>query len=464
MSDRPSILARLRGNAGIAWPPLTRGRAAELVALLHLLDETQWMTAEELAKRQSRQLALLLPHLARQSKQFQRRLEDAGLRPDDLATKEELPRLPVLRRRGLQVSPQDLYCKDVPQSHLPLGESRTSGSTGEPVAIRRTLVSQLFWRALNIRSQSWQGQDFAKHCTIIRPQVTSYAINKDRGAPLNQLFDTGPSQAIPMTTDIKQQVEWISEFKPESLIVYPTNLDAITQHCGRHDIKLPGLEKILTIGETLLPRVRQAAEATLGAIVADKYSSQEAGVIAAQCLESGLYHLMSESLIVEVLKDDGSPCAEGEIGRVIITDLVNFATPIVRYDIGDYAEVGPPCTCGRGLPTLKQILGRERNLLVKPDGTRHWPLVGFARFRDIAPIRQYQFIQHDLERIEVRLVAEQALTAAQEADLAAVIRQALGFPFALQFTSFDHEIPRSPGGKFEEFLSLVPAAGLAPAN
>jgi phenylacetate-CoA ligase len=451
----------LRGNvAGIDWPPVLRQPLAGMAALLGVLETTQWMTRHELVAHQYRQLAILAAHLALESRQFQDRLNRAGLMATDLASEEGLRRLPVLRRRDLQVPPAALYCRNIPQGHQPLGESRTSGSTGEPVAIRRTAINQLVWRAMNIRSQVWQGANFTKPCTTIRPQFSTYAIKKDRGAPLNQLFDTGPVQAIPITTDIKQQVAWLAEFQPESLIVYPTNLDAICRYIDRHGGKLKGLNCVFTIGETLSPRVRQEAEAILGVRVVDKYSSQEVGMIAAECLDSGLYHVMAESLIVEVLREDGTPCEDGDVGRVAITDLHNFATPIVRYDIGDYAEVGGPCACGRGLPTLRRILGRERNLLMKPDGTRNWPLVGFHQFRDIAPIAQYQFVQHDLDRIEVKLVTEAPLTSGQESKLAAVIQAALGFAFKLEFTYFEREIPRTPGGKFEEFLSKIPQGQL----
>ena len=96
----------------------------------------------------------------------------------------------------------------------------------------------------------------------------------------------------------------------------------------------------------------------------------------------------------------------------------------------------------RAADAPKRILGRERNLIVMPDGTRHWPLVGFSRFREIAPIRQYQFIQHDRERIEVNLVSDAPLSPAQEAELRAVIQGALGHPFAVEFTYFADRIPR----------------------
>lgn len=164
---------------------------------------------------------------------------------------------------------------------------------------------------------------------------------------------------------------------------------------------------------------------------------------------------MAESLLVEVLDAEDKPCRPGEVGRVVITDLHNFATPLVRYDIGDYAEVGENCPCGRGLPVLRRILGRRRNMLTLPDGRRHWPLVGFQRYRDIAPILQYQLIQRSLSDIEVRLVVQPKLTPEQESRLNVVIREALGYPFRLAFVYFDREIPRGAGGKLDEFISEI---------
>jgi phenylacetate-CoA ligase len=463
MNKSESVFDLMRGNVvGVGWPLVTREPIAGLTALLGVLDRTQWMKRRDIIARQYAQLAVLAAHLEAQSNQFLGRLQNAGLEAADLGTEEGLRRLPVLRRRDLQIAPEELYCRAIPQSHMPLGESRTSGSTGEPVAIRRTAISQLVWRGLNIRGQIIQGTDFSKPCATIRPQISEYSIKKDRGAPLNQLFETGPVQMIPMTTDIKQQVALLADFKPDNLIVYPTNLDGICRHAREHKAKIEGLNLIFTIGETLSPRLREEAQEVLGARVVDKYSSQEAGLIATECLTSGLYHIQAEGVIVEILREDGNPCRAGESGRVVITDLTNFATPLVRYEIGDYAEVGGACTCGRGLPTLKKILGRERNLLLKPDGTRHWPLVGFHQYRDIAPILQYQFVQHELDRIEVKMVTEKPLTPNQAAKLKTVIRKALGFDCKLEFAYFEDKIPRPPGGKFEEFLCLVPQNAAEP--
>ncbi|MEA2781785.1 MAG: hypothetical protein QOK29_3329 [Rhodospirillaceae bacterium] len=465
MAASPTRLSDMRSTVrGVKWPEVWNGPLAALVALVKTIDETQWMPAEEIAARQRGQLSMLVDHAARQSSHFRARLDRAGLRAADLAVDGGLRRLPVLGRRDLQVSGADLYCREVPPSHSPIVETRTSGSTGEPVVVKRTGLNQLFANAMNIRFLLWQGLDFTSRCSAIRAHFSGYAVQNDWGPPLSQLFETGQQQAIPLTTDIKQQAAWLAEFRPTVLTIYPTNLDALSRHCRQHGIELAGLSRILTVGETLSPRVRQEAESTLAIDISDMYSSQELGAIAAACPESGLYHVMAEGLIVEVLDHEGNPCPEGEVGRITITDLHNFATPLIRYDIGDYGEVAGPCPCGRGLPTLKRILGRERNMLLKPDGTQHWPLVGFARFRDIAPISQYQFIQRDLDRIEVRLVSERPVTAAQESELAGIIRGALGHPFRLQFTYFKGEIPRRPGGKFEEFLCEVDHRNVAEAG
>src|SRR5262249_10447498 len=154
----------------------------------------------------------------------------------------------------------------------------------------------------------------------------------------------------------------------------------------------------------LSPDLRVRLTQMLGLPVEDNYSSQEAGIVALQCPHGELYHTMAESLVVEVLRDDDTPCGEGEVGRVVVTDLHNFASPLVRYDTGDYAEVGGPCPCGRTLPTLRRVLGRKRNLLMKADGSRFLPRAGFESFAAIAPVLQYQVVQHALDEIEFKLV------------------------------------------------------------
>jgi phenylacetate-CoA ligase len=173
-----------------------------------------------------------------------------------------------------------------------------------------------------------------------------------------------------------------------------------------------------------------------------------------QCPDGDCYHTQSENLLVEILDDSGTPCEPGQVGQVVITALHNFATPLIRYAIGDYAEVAEPCNCGRGLPSIKRILGRRRNLLTLPTGERFWPIFGTRKFRDISSaIRQYQVIQTTLDRLEVRLVTDQPLSADIERQLKELVVTTVGYPLCVDLV-YPGEI-RVMAGKHEEFRSEI---------
>jgi phenylacetate-CoA ligase len=164
--------------------------------------------------------------------------------------------------------------------------------------------------------------------------------------------------------------------------------------------------------------------------------------------------VQAETVLVEVLDDAGRACAAGETGRVVLTSLHNFAMPLIRYAIQDYAEVGAPCPCGRGLPVLTRILGRSRNRLSLPDGRRVWPLFSPKRYLRIAPIRQLQIVQHAVRDVEVRYVTDHPLSDAQLHDFEDYLRSRLEFPLPLRMRRVD-AVPRAPNGKFEDFVSHV---------
>lgn len=454
MRNDPGLICTMQSAVpGIHWPPLASGEGATLAALTRQLDQSQWLPAEAIVEGQYRQLARTAAHAASHSTYFRRRIEDAGLRPQDLCTREDLRRLPVMRRRDVQSAGETLFCAQVPRTHAPVAQARTSGSSGEPVTIKRTAVSQLMWMAMTMREHLWQRRDFRGRLAVIRANLPGEKLDRaDWGPPASLLFATGTSHGCAITTDLARQIDWLMAIDPDYLLIYPTNLAALLDLFEQRGQRLARLRQIRTMGETLIPEVRAAAQRVLGAGIADTYSSEEVGVIALQCPASGLYHTMAESLIVEVLGEQDQPCGPGEVGRVVVTDLHNFATPLIRYEIGDYGEATDACPCGRGLPALRRISGRSRNMVRLPDGRTFWPLVGFARYRDIAPVRQYQLVQRDLDTIEVRVVMDSPLTAEQEQKLRDLIRKSLGFPFNLQFTCFTGQIPRGPGGKFEEFV------------
>ena len=127
---------------------------------------------------------------------------------------------------------------------------------------------------------------------------------------------------------------------------------------------------------------------------------------------------------------------------------------MIRYFSGDHAELGEPCACGRGLPVLKRVLGRTRNMLRLPSGETMWPLFGPERFVELADIVQFQIVQKSLQSLEVRLVARRPVTAEEETVMRSHINGKFGHNFDIIFC-YVPEIARGPGGKYEEFKSEV---------
>jgi len=118
---------------------------------------------------------------------------------------------------------------------------------------------------------------------------------------------------------------------------------------------------------------------------------------------------------------------------VVLTTLLNFASPLIRYALGDYVAVGHSCAWGRGLPVIRRVLGRERNLIILPDGRRHWPSFPEHDWMPIAPIRQLQLVQKTPQSIEARIVAPRPLTEQEQVRLIDVLNASLGYPFLLLF-------------------------------
>jgi phenylacetate-CoA ligase len=446
---------------GSVWPALPSQRGAALLALLYQLEETQWWSAERLAEHQLLQLQALLRHAWETVPYYRMRLGAAGYRPEGAIDLAGWRALPLLTRRDIQKTGKSLASLKLPPEYAPTIEVQTSGSTGQPVKVAGTQLDALMWEALTLREHLWHRRDPSGRLAVIRANApglagaASVTMLEDWGPPASHVFETGPAAAMNFSADVATQAGWLKRHAPEYLLTYPNNLQALVRHFAARGERLPRLREVRTIGETVTPELRAACREAWDVAIVDTYSSNELGYLALQCPESGLYHVMAESVMVEILAADGTPCAPGESGRVVATSLHNLAMPLVRYELADHAEAGGPCPCGRGLPTITRILGRSRNMLRLPGGGERWPLVGFDRYREIAPIRQYQLIQHSLEEIEARFVADRALSRGEEERLTRVIQTALGHPFRLRFTYLEGEIPRGAGGKFEEFVSLV---------
>ena len=441
--------------AGICWPGIGTDAGAQLLALEFQLGRTQWLAAADLAAHQTDQLKLLLAHAVRHVPYYEKSIGADRVQAFS-AGDIGLSALPVLGRNQLQEYFDALRSRHVPGGHGNIIEGQTSGSLGMPIRFLRTDLHQLFWHAINLRDHLWHQRDLAASLAAIRTKVEQgHATHDSWGGLLDAAIRTGPSHLLNIATDIADQARWLAGVQPAYLITHPSNARALALHCLEQGIGIDSLRELRTFGETVPADLEEIADRAWGARLTDTYSSEECGYIALRCPDSGNYHIQAENLIVEVLDDNGQPCAEGVVGQVVVTTLHNFAMPLIRYALGDYAEVGGPCACGRSLPTLRRILGRQRNMLVNPSGHRHWPSFPAEMWQEIAPIRQFQLIQDTVGRIEVHYVMDQPLSGSEQVCLSEALADRLGYRFDFVWIHHDAPLPRRTNAKFEDFVSRL---------
>lgn len=443
---------------GIQWPVLLPPSGAARLATLFQLEQSQWWSEEKIRKHQFIQINSLLRHCVAHVPYYQALLGKSKF-PAGI-NEEQWHNIPVLTRDKVQQAGNKLRTTVLPSSHGKAKIKRTSGSTGKPVESLGTDITDFFWNVFTLRDHHWHRRDFSGKLAVIRfsldertkPPHGSHSRNW--GLATTGVFDTGNSAMLSILTPISEQVAWLQREEPDYLLTHPSVLTELALYCQREGVQFPSLREVRTLSEALPDGLRELCQKVWGVKLVDMYSTIELGYLALQCPEHKHYHVQSESVLLEVLDDDGKPCAPGETGRVIVTDLHNYAFPLIRYEVGDYAEVGEPCDCGRGLPVLKHIKGRYRNILTTPDGERRYPQLGIQDLHEIAPVQQFQAVQRTLNDIEIRLVLPRSLQIEERDKLISKFHTMLGDCFNFDIQQVD-SIQRSASGKYEEFISRL---------
>jgi len=214
----------------------------------------------------------------------------------------------------------------------------------------------------------------------------------------------------------------------------------------------PRLKAALTSAETLLDHQRRAIEETFATRVFDQYGQAEMQSFWYEC-EAGRIHAHSLAGVTEILRPDGTPAAPGEMGEVVLTGLVNYAMPLVRYRVGDTARFATEsCTCGRGMPVIEEIGGRLDDFVF----TRERGFLGRLDpvLKGVRNIVESQLEQESLDVLRVRFVPAARFTAEDLQMLENNLRARVGRSIHLEFECTDR-IPRSPTGKFRFVISRL---------
>jgi phenylacetate-CoA ligase len=425
---------------------------ARMHSLVLQLQQSQWWSEERLLAYQLEQIRILAEHAAATAPFFADRLEAiTGLETGKL-TMQAFRQVPILTRQDIQAAKGRLFSSNPPPGHGKLLDFRTSGSTGQPVHIKSTSLTSLVNDAIALRYHLWHRRDFTgKNISI---KAIRLDINFRKVKSWVTGYPSGPGIVCNLSVPLDELFELIIKEDPDYLQCRPHTLRALIGRSLELGVNPQRLREVRTMSETLSDELRGLCREQWKVPVSDNYSCEELAIMSVQCPDHPWGHVQSEKVLIEVLDEEDQPCPIGKPGRVVVTALHNFATPLIRYDLGDYVELGPACPCGRGLPVLKRIAGRKRNMVVLPSGEKLFPVLDVDSVIYSMPIRRYQLVQKTLEMIEVRLVADRSLTADEEHQLSQFYRRCFRHPFSFQFVYMD-EITPSAGGKYEAFRSEV---------
>jgi phenylacetate-CoA ligase len=421
------------------------------------LGRTERLTPDELLAFRAPLITKLLVHARSNTDFYRERLHFDFNVPEKL--EKIWSEIPILSRAQAVANWERLKSRMVPADSGPVIKGETSGSTGMALRFQTSGSSLTADQALTERMFRWWSVDGKKSMANIAYDKTGNAApphgRTTRG--WHSARPNGMKYFLSHVVDIDRQLDWLVARKPNYLASYSSILKELAVTAPRRGIELK-FDLIFPCGAVFDADTRAACRSAFGAESADTYGAQEVGHIAAQCPDCGEYHISAEASVVEVLRDNGSPAIPGETGRVIVTPLYNYAMPLVRYELGDMAEVGAATpSCGRRLGTLRRIRGRYRHLFRFRDGTKVWPFVANFCLSQFVPLRQYQVVQTDFDHIEIKYVPEPG-SMDHPIDVEALtqrVRTVLGQPVEVAVHAVE-AIERSRSGKFEDCISLVP--------
>ncbi len=424
--------------------------------LERLLARSERLPAEQLFAEQL-EYARELIVFAAEAVPFYRKLQPVRTLPSGALSAERFRELPIVTRAVLQEHADDLTAKGYRPEDAPLGGTSTSGSTGRPIKVHSSAALSTLALAQELRFHRWNQRRFTATAAVISTPHPAGVADPPLGRSGRRWSVRAPSPAVELTlrATVREQLEWLSRQNADYLVSYPSNVMALARLSLELGSKLR-LQEVTVSSEPVSSELRKLVHDAWGARVVATYSANEAGGIALQGFGTPHYFVQSEFVLVEVLRDDGEPCAPGEVGRVVVTTLHNRYQPLIRYETGDYAEVGPHPHGPVLLPRLARVMGRERNMVRLPGGDQVWPFFELGELVRVKALVQWQILQRSERELEVRLATAgaQPLPAETEAVVRKVVTACLPaeFDVTLRYVS---EIPRGPRGKYEEFVNLM---------
>jgi phenylacetate-CoA ligase len=427
--------------------------------IYEMLMESQYWPPEQMLAYQRSQLAQLLRH-AKATVPFYKTRLDVIFKKNGEIDWDHWHEIPIVTRADFRDRHDEMLATELPPGHGPTKTYNSSGSSGIPIAVEVTQVWTYANNAAAYRFHKLQGLVSTKTIASLANSVKNpellgveyYTEQKNKQSPDTE----NDARRLVLNRNLTEgrMLDILEAEGVAYLFDIPNNIEvlAVANLSRKNPVRL---ESIVCTGQGLTVDQRNLFQASFGARSVSIYSSMEGGMMGCQCGDSLHYHLNPEIVLVETLTADGGTCAPGEQGRVVITPFFNTASPLIRYEQGDGAELQSPCTCNSNLPVIGNISGRQDQFMRFPEGIRSATGLSQKLLRKNLNALAFQLAQVSTFKVELRYVPADVNTPINPNPIVAHIREIIHPRLDVIFKAVE-KTPLNSGGKHQRIVCEIP--------
>lgn len=423
------------------------------VAVFRQMEKRQWWSSSAIHSFQSDQLQQFIRDIYQHVPYYKKWMDDANITPSDIQSAKDLAKLPFLTKELIR---QNTVALTTSKPHQ-LSKFNTGGSSGEPLIfyIGNERVSHdvaAKWRA----TRWWDVNIGDKEIVLWGSPIELGKQDKVKQIR-DKMFRTRLISAFQLNEATKMAIlNDIIKTKPPMLFGYPSVYFLLAEFAESHLIDLTrlGIKVIFVTSERLYDHQREKIEKAFNAPVANGYGGRDAGFIAHEC-PKGNMHTTADDIIVEIVDAQGHVLPHGESGEIVVTHLRTSEFPFVRYKTGDIGVVSDQqCTCGRGLPILREVQGRTTDFIVATDGTQMHGLALIYHVRDVPGVKNFKIVQESLEKTDLFIQVDESFDKGSLKDIENNFKKRLGEKVSIDIQIVTH-IDSEKSGKYRYVISKV---------
>jgi phenylacetate-CoA ligase len=423
-------------------------KGTHILKTLEFLEDSQWWSEDRIRAFQQKRLRELIAHAYSNVPYYRSVFDQLRIKPGQISSLEDLQRLPVLTKDIIRRHfPDGMVALNVPKKRLLLYHS--GGSTGEPLAYYLDRQAQSWRFACLFRLWKWAGYELGRRWV----RLDLIARNKLSQRAMDDLSRCLFFRLSKMNQETLQlSVQEMRKFRPQIITGYASQVFLLAKYLRDNAIDDIRPKSIITTGDMLFSHYRQLIETQFHCRVYDTYGGNSL-VVSGQC-DCGTHHIAAENVIIEFVKGD-RPVKPGEVGTVLVTDLRNYGMPFIRFMVGDLASpCQEPCKCGRALPSMSSLVGRDTDIVVTPGGNYLVAYFFGHIFESMMGVSKFQVVQQAEDEIEVKIVKNDKFSRQDASHIEDAIREGAGEEVKIRL-NFVEDIPALGSGKLRLVISEI---------